>query len=75
MSGSGQSNNAVWSLGTINLSTGNVTRVGPTVAGLDGIAILPISSSVPALSFPAGLLACALLAACAFWMLRRPALG
>ena len=41
----------LWSLGIINITTGNVSRVGPTINGLDAIALPCIPPvAVPALS-------------------------
>jgi len=40
-----------WSLGIINISTGVVTRIGATIAGLDGIAITGTSPSIHSFCF------------------------
>lgn len=50
---SGNNSTAVHSIGMIDIATGAVTRVGPTVAGLDAIAIAPTPPSlqpIPTLS-------------------------
>lgn len=45
------------SLGTINISTGEVTKIGPTVSGLGPLAIEATPEPSSGLLFPAGLLA------------------
>lgn len=39
-----------YSLGTINITTGTVTIVGPTVSGLEAIALAPVAATAPAAS-------------------------
>jgi hypothetical protein len=75
-SGDNEGTAPTWSLGRMNVATGNVTRVGATVSGLDAIAVRTGGgTSVPALTFPAALILCALLGAFALFTLRRPALS
>jgi hypothetical protein len=75
-SGSGEGQGvASWWLGRMNVATGSVTNVGATVSGLDAIALRTGGTSVPAVTFPAALLLCALLGAFALFTLRRPALS
>jgi hypothetical protein len=60
-----------FSLGTIDITTGNVTRIGPTVQGLDAIAIVIAGAGAPAAS-PQGMIAlCVLLAVMGIATLRR----
>jgi len=60
-----------WSLATIDIATGNVTRIGPTVPGLDAITFgpMPAPGAVPAPS--SWLLVAIGLASVALYQLRR----
>jgi hypothetical protein len=59
-----------WSLATINISTGVVTRIGPTVPGLDAIAFGPGLPPSPVPAPSSWLLAAIGLASAALYQLR-----
>ena len=63
----------LWSLGTINRTTGAVTFIGSTQAQMDGLAVAAgdLVPTVPTLSEWAQILMVAFLVATAIWMMRR----